>query len=59
MRKLQTGRFEMTITEAIALLKTHNRWRRGADIPMTDARNVGIAIDTVVAHHEAGRDDLK
>ena len=50
---------EMTIEEAVALLKTHNTWRRGADIPMTDARNLGTAIDTVVAYHENGRDDLK
>lgn len=42
----------MTIEEAIAILKTHNEWRRGADIPMTDPKILGEAIDTVVEHFD-------
>jgi hypothetical protein len=57
---MPTGRFEMmTIAEAIALLKTHNRWRRGADIPMPDARQLGIAIDVLLDEIERRKDDLK
>ena len=40
----------MKIEEAITILKTHNEWRRGADIPMTDTRILGEAIDTVIEH---------
>ena len=49
----------MTIEEAVALLKQHNKWRRGADIPMTDARKLGTAIDVIVAYYETEKDDLK
>lgn len=38
----------MKIEEAIAILKQHNRWRRGAEIPMTDPKILGEAIDCVV-----------
>lgn len=46
----------MTIEEAIAILKHHNEWRRGADIPMEEPKVIGEAIDTVVNHF---RDDTK
>jgi hypothetical protein len=50
----------MTIEEAVALLKQHNKWRRGDnDIPMTDARKLGTAIDVIVAYHGTEKDDLK
>lgn len=38
----------MKIEEAIAILKQHNKWRRGADILMTDPKILGEAIDCVV-----------
>lgn len=41
----------MKIEEAIKILKTHNKWRRGArdsTIKMGDPYTIGIAIDTVV-----------
>jgi len=43
----------MTITEAIELLKQHNKWRRGNEkIPMTNPTDLGIAIDTVVKYYK-------
>ena len=38
----------MKIKEATKILKYHNEWRRGSDVEMTDIKNLGIAIDTVV-----------
>jgi hypothetical protein len=38
----------MTIQKAIEILKTHNEWRRGAEIPMTDTKELGIAIDVAL-----------
>lgn len=43
----------MKIKEAIKILKYHNEWRRGADIEMTDIKDLGIAIDTVVECFES------
>ena len=44
----------MTLTEAAAILKQHNEWRRwdGDDPRMVDPEQLGIAIDLVVAHIE-------
>lgn len=42
----------MQIEEAIIILKRHNRWRRGAEIEMTDPTILGIAIDTIIRHYE-------
>lgn len=42
----------MKIEDAIAILKQHNEWRRGADISMTDPKILGEAIDTVIEHFD-------
>tara|TARA_R110001592_G_scaffold6988_8_gene38877 strand:+ start:349 stop:597 length:249 start_codon:yes stop_codon:yes gene_type:complete len=39
------------IKQAIGILQTHNKWRRGCDIePMTNPTTLGIAIDTVIEY---------
>lgn len=38
----------MTLIEAIQILETHNKWRRGAEIPMEEPKNIGIAIDVIL-----------
>ena len=38
----------MTLSEAIITLKYHQLWRRGADIPMLDPREIGEAIDVIL-----------
>ena len=35
--------------KAINILRTHNKWRRGADIPMSDPKEVGEAIDMAIS----------
>jgi hypothetical protein len=35
----------MTIHDAVALLRRHNEWRRGAGGEMVEPRNLGLAID--------------
>jgi len=39
----------MTARQAIALVKRHNRWRRGAEIPMEDPKTLGLALDLVIS----------
>ena len=39
----------MTIKQAIKILSTANRWRRGAEIKMTDPKEFGEAIDVAIA----------
>ena len=41
----------MELNDAIALLTTYNRWRRGEDetLDMPNPREIGIALDTVLA----------
>lgn len=43
----------MTIAEAIKILREHNRWRRGADIPMLDPAMIGRAIEIVCDYAES------
>ena len=38
----------MTIDEAIEVLELHNKWRKGAEIPMETPVRIGMAIDLVV-----------
>ena len=38
----------MTPTEVTAILRKFNDWRRGADIPQPDPREIGEAIDAAV-----------
>lgn len=40
---------------AVKLLKRHNEWRRGADIPMIGVTEFGIAIDTIVNYFEQNK----
>lgn len=42
----------MNMEKAVLILKQHNKWRRGADIPMANPTELGIAIDTVVTYTE-------
>lgn len=42
----------MTLPEAIQILKTHNEWRRGAEIDMLEPRLIGIAIDVILENLE-------
>ena len=39
---------EMELSEIIEVLERHNRWRRGADIPMVSPTLLGKAIDEAV-----------
>lgn len=44
----------MTIEQAINILETHNKWRRGDDnIEMTDPEILGIAIDLVIKQYNS------
>ena len=43
----------MKVSEAIEILRQHNLWRRGADIPMENPTTLGIAIDTVVEWYQS------
>lgn len=38
----------MEIQDAIRLLEHHNKWRRGADIPMVNPTVLGEAIDEII-----------
>ena len=38
----------MTKEEAIDILERHNKWRRGANIPMENPKEIGQAIDLIV-----------
>ena len=42
----------MEINDAINLLEHHNKWRRGADIPMVNPTALGEAIDVVVKNYK-------
>lgn len=42
----------MTLKEAIQILKTHNEWRRGADIEPTCPTKLSLAIDIIIKHLE-------
>ncbi|MDO5041746.1 hypothetical protein [Phocaeicola massiliensis] len=39
----------MKKNELIDFLILHNKWRRGADIPMKSPKDIGMAIEAVVA----------
>lgn len=42
----------MTAAEAIQILRRHNSWRRGAEVPLGDPKELGIAIDVLCAEAE-------
>ncbi len=49
----------MKIEEAIEILENHNKWRRGDDdIPMTNPKLLGLAIDLVVLEFKKSKTDL-
>lgn len=51
----------MKLKQAIGVLETHNRWRRGEDVePILKPSDIGIAIDTVVEYvkNNGGLDDV-
>ncbi len=39
----------MKKNELIDFLILHNKWRRGADIPMKSPKDIGMTIEAVVA----------
>ena len=43
----------MTIKQAIKILITANKWRRGSEIEMPDPKEFGEAIDVAIAIMEA------
>lgn len=53
---------QMTLPEAIQILKTHNEWRRGVSLEfvMVDPTELGIAIDLIVKDFErrVGNDEI-
>lgn len=38
----------MDLKEAIKILEEHNKWRRGAEVQMTDPKKLGIAIEVIL-----------
>jgi len=42
----------MNLKKATEILSTHQKWRRGADIPQTDPKELGEAIDVVLEYLE-------
>lgn len=42
----------MTTQEALRLLEYHNRWRKGADIPMVNPKVLSEAIDVIIEKYK-------
>lgn len=38
--------------KSVAFLKNYNKWRRGAEIPQPDPKELGIAIDEILNYFE-------
>lgn len=38
----------MKLKKALKILARHNKWRRGANIPMENPTELGIAIDIIL-----------
>jgi len=47
----------MELQEAVHILKQHNKWRIGADIPMVHPKDLTEAINEVVKYYERRGDD--
>ena len=47
----------MKLKKALKILKRHNKWRRGAGIPMENPTQLGIAIDTILETFKPNRID--
>jgi hypothetical protein len=41
----------MNIQEAIVVLKLHNQWRKGAETPMIEPKELSEAIDAIVDYY--------
>lgn len=39
---------DLTVKEAIKIVSRHNLWRRGAEIPMENPKELGVALDVVL-----------
>lgn len=42
----------MDVQDALRLLERHNKWRRGADVPMESPKEIGEAIDLIVKEYK-------
>ena len=42
----------MDVQDALRLLERHNKWRRGADVPMENPKEIGEAIDLIVKEYK-------
>lgn len=42
----------MEAQEALKLLEYHNKWRKGADIPMLNPTVLGEVIDTIIKKYK-------
>lgn len=40
----------MTLSQAYEILKSHQEWRRGAEIAMQQPKTLGIAIDIILSY---------
>lgn len=40
----------MTLSQAYEILKSHQEWRKGADIPMESPTKLGMAIDIILSY---------
>ena len=38
----------MKLKKAIEILECHNKWRRGADMPISNQKQLGKAIDKII-----------
>lgn len=43
---------KMSKEKAIEVIKIFNSWRRGAEIPMPNPKDIGIAIETIIEYYE-------
>lgn len=50
---MATIKNNMTIEEALTLLKYYNKWRRGAKITQPSPAEIGLAIDRIINHCES------
>ena len=49
----------MTLQEAVKLLESHNKWRRGDDtLEMAEPKDLGKAIDLIVKHFKTKREGM-
>ena len=49
----------MKIKEAIKILERHNKWRRGAEMPMENPEKLGEAIDVAIRNLKSLIDPYK